>query len=106
MTIDYDEFRRTTWEERVAIFNALSSEKKAELVRSQIAGWLERHRGELSPPQIEFLEEAARWPSADMYEARKPDAVVARAKDMEKRARALLSREQIVDSLTMQWGMT
>ena len=106
MAIEYDEFRRTTWEERIAIFNALSSEAKAELVRSQIAGWLERHRGELSRPQIEILEEAARMPVPELYESPKPDPLVARMKDLERRARALLTAEQCVEALTMQWGMT
>jgi hypothetical protein len=106
MAIDYDEFRRTTWEERIAIFSALSAENKAELFRSQVSGWLQRHAAELQPAQIELLEEAIQIAVPELYISPKPDDLVARMKDFEKRARALLSPAQNIDALTMQWGLT
>lgn len=106
MTIDYDEFRRTTWDERTAIFAALSAEEKAELFRSQAGGWLERHRAELNDAQIAIIEEAIQLAVPALYESEKPDDLVARTKDVERRARAVLTQAQIVDALTMQWGLT
>lgn len=105
MAIDYDEFRSTTWEERVAIFSALTPEGKAELFRSQVSGWLERHRDELTDEQIEFLGEAARAATPEVYSSRSPE-VLGRVDAIDKRAKQLLSREQWIDALTMQWGMT
>ena len=102
--IDYDEFRRTTWEERITIFSALSSEEMAELFRSQVAGWLERHRAELTPPQIEILEEAIGLAVPELYGSSPPAELVARSKDLEKRARALLSFQQCREALTMHWS--
>lgn len=106
MTIDYDDFRRTTWDERVALFSALSPDEKAELVRSQIAGWLHRHRMELTEPQVRILEEAIELTSPAMYGRGKPDPLAARMKDLENRARGVLTHAQVIDALTMQWGMT
>jgi len=106
MLPDYDQFRRTTWEERIAIFSALSPEEKAELFRSQVSGWLDRHRAELTPPQVAILEEAIQLAVPEIYGARKTEQLVMRTKDLETRAAALLTRDQVIDALTMQWGMT
>ena len=106
MAIDYDEFRRTTWDERVAIFSALTADEKAELFRSQVAGWLRRHREELTSPQIDLLEQAIELAVPELYSFPKPDELVSRVTEFEKRARALLTPAQHIDALTMQWGMT
>ena len=104
--IDYDAFRRTTWDERVAVFSALSAEEKAELVRSQIAGWLERHRADLTSAQIAVLEDAIRLVAAEHYTPEGRDAAREQVRDLEFRARAVLTAEQCIDALTMQWGLT
>ena len=106
MKIDYDEFRRTTWHERVTIFNALSPDEKAELFRSQIEGWLERHRAELSDEQIALLEQAAALATPAMYRTPKPEHLVVEMKELERRAMDLLTPAQAIDALTMQWGLT
>jgi hypothetical protein len=105
LAIDYDEFRRTTWEQRVALFAALSPADKAELFRSQVSGWLQRHVPELSPAQIALLEEI-QLAVPQLYTSPKPPDLVERMKDFEGRARALLTPAQHIDALTMQWGMT
>src|SRR5438874_305365 len=106
MAIDYDEFRRTTWEQRLALFTALSAADKAELFQSQVSGWLQRHILELSPAQIELLEEAIQLAVPHLYASPKPPDLMERMKDFERRARALLTPAQHIDALTMQWGMT
>lgn len=106
MAIDYDEFRRTAWEQRLALFNALSAAGKAELFRSQVSGWLQRHILELSLPQVELLEEAVQLAVPELYASPKPPDLMERMKDFESRARALLTPAQHIDALTMQWGIT
>ena len=106
MPIDYDEFRRTTWSERLAIFNALSADGKSELFKSQIAGWLERHAAELSADQVELLKEAMELAVPQLYSSPQPQAIMLRVEDLERRARVLLTPEQQVDALTMHWRMT
>jgi hypothetical protein len=106
VAIGYDEFRRTTWEQRLALFDALSAADKAELFRSQVSGWLERHILELSLPQIELLEEAIQLAVPELYASPKPPGLMERMKDFESRARTLLTPAQYIDALTMQWGMT
>ncbi len=103
MAIDYDEFRNTPWEERIAIFSGLTPEGKSELFRSQVSGWLERHRNELTPEQIEILEEAERLATPEMYAAVKPPELLLQMKDFEQRARVVLG-SHARDALTMEWG--
>lgn len=106
MPIGYDEFRRTTWDERVAIVSALSPRERAELFRSQVSGWMERHLAELNPAQIQILEEAIDLAVPELYISPKPAELVARMKDFENRAHAVLTPEQGLEALTMQWGLT
>ena len=56
MTVDYEHFRGMSWDERLAIFNALAAEEKAALVQTHISRWLAAHRAELTPAQIEIVE--------------------------------------------------
>ena len=106
MPIDYDQFRATTWDERLRIFAALSPEGRSELFRSQVSGWLDRHSAELTAEQIALLHEAMEVAVPELYAFSKPPKVVARFKEFEQRARALLTPEQCLNALTMQWGMT
>ena len=106
MPIPYDVFRSLTWSDRLGVFNVLSAEGKAELVRSQVGGWLDRHRDELTNAQVLLLEEAVQLIVPELYAVVKEPALMTRLNDVERRARELLTPQQAVEALTMQWGMT
>jgi hypothetical protein len=101
--IPYDDFRALTWDQRLRIFNALTPDGKAELVRSQVAGWLERHRDELTDAQITFLGEAVHAIVPELYAAVRDPAVMARFKEFERRAHDVLTPQQHFEALTMEW---
>ncbi|HYC60898.1 MAG TPA: hypothetical protein VEK79_15150 [Thermoanaerobaculia bacterium] len=103
MTIDYQHFRGMGWSDRLAIFNALPATEKAALVQTHISRWLDAHRAELAPAQIEILEANIRVVRAELYEDTVPDELLRAAKQLESRTAALLSREQMREALTMHW---
>lgn len=101
--IDYDSFWATSWAERVALFNAISAEERAELVRTHISQWLSLHRHELTDEQITIVEENTAFISTDLYAFPPDQDLVSRYLDLAKRTAMLLSRDQVRDALTMYW---
>ena len=100
----YEDFRAKSWPERVALFNAMSPEDKAELFRTQVSGWLERYREALTPAQIDVLAEAMTLCEPQLYAQTRVPALEERVKDFHDRAARVLSPAQFVEVLTMQWG--
>ena len=103
MAVDPETFRTKPWPERLTIFNAMSPDEKASLVRGCIASWLAAHRAELSGGQAEMLEEAIAFVTPGLYVADPDPMLLARLRDLETRTAAVLSRAQMRDALTMHW---
>ncbi len=101
--IDYDSFRTKSWAERVSLFNSISAEERAELVRTHISRWLSLHRHELTDEQIAILQENIAFISTDLYAFPRDEDLVSRYLDLAKRTAMLLSRDQARDALTMYW---
>jgi hypothetical protein len=101
--LDYDSFRTKSWSERVSLFNRISAEERAELVRTHIRRWLSLHRHELTDEQIAIVEENIAFIRADLYTLPRDEELVSRYSDLAKRTVMLLSREQARDALTMYW---
>lgn len=101
--IDYDSFRGKTWAERLAVFNAISAEERAELVRTHIARWLRLHRHELTDEQISIVEENIAFIRAELYALPPDEELVRRYLELARRAAMLLSRDQAREALTMYW---
>ena len=101
--IEYDSFRAKSWPERISIFNAISAEERAELVRTHVSRWLSLHRHELTDEQIAIVEENIAYISSALYELPRDEALVSRYLDLAKRTATLLSGEQMRDALTMYW---
>ena len=101
--LDYDSFRTKGWTERVALFNSISAEERAELVRTHISRWLSLHRHELTDEQIAIVEENIAFIRAELYAFPRDEELVSRYLDLAKRTAMLLSRDQARDALTMYW---
>ena len=101
--IDYDSFRAKSWAERVALFNAISAEERAELVRTHISRWLSLHRHELTDEQIKIVEENIAFISTELYAFPQDQDLVRQYVALAKRTAMLLSRDQARDALTMYW---
>ena len=104
MAVNYESFR--TWAERVTLFDAISAEEKAELVRTHIRRWLEANRERLNPAQIEMMEENIAYVKAELYVVPKSDESRNELKALEARTAALFSGDQIRDALTMHWDLS
>lgn len=103
MPVDYDAFRSQSWSERVAIFNSISPEEKADLVRTHISRWLTAHLHELTDAQIGLVEENIAMVTPGLYALAVNEDAKVRMKDLLDRTGALLSREQMREALTMHW---
>ncbi len=103
MPVDYDTFRTTPWAERVTLFNAISAEEKAELVRTHISRWVAAHRQDLTPAQIEMADEWMAVIKAASYELPRTEESMSLLRSLEARTAALFSREQMREALTMHW---
>ena len=101
--IDYDSFRAKSWAERVSLFNAISAEERAELVRTHISRWLSLHRHELTDEQITIVEDNIAFISTDLYALPPDQDLISRYLDLAERTALVLSREQVRDALTMYW---
>jgi len=101
--IDYDSFRAMGWAERVSLFNSVSAEERAELVRIHISRWLNLHRHELTDEQIAIVEENIAFIRTELYTLPRDEDLVSRYADLAKRTAMLLSRDQARDALTMYW---
>ena len=89
MPIDYHTFRKQGWEERLTIFNALSAEEKADLVRTHISLWLQAHREELTAAQIEVVQANIRFVTPELYTHPKREELLNAIKELEFRTATL-----------------
>jgi len=101
--LDYDSFRSMNWSERVSIFNSISAEERAELVRTHISRWLSLNRHELTDAQIAIVEENIAFIRTELYALPRDEDLGSRYLALAKRTALLLSREQTRDALTMYW---
>jgi hypothetical protein len=101
--IDYASFRAKSRTERISLFNVISAEERAELVRAHMSQWLSLHCHELTDEQIEIVEENIAVISADLYAFPRNEDLVSRFVDLAKRTATVLSPDQARDVLTMDW---
>jgi pimeloyl-ACP methyl ester carboxylesterase len=98
--IDYDAFMQTdNIHERMWIFNAMSRENRAEVVRTQIRRWRDANRERLSEAQLALLEEQIQFIHADRFQHPQQDADLARRDELMDRAYGLFRREEL-------WNLT
>lgn len=116
MPVDYFDFRTRPWHDRITLFNTISAEERAQLVRTHVAWWLEAHREELSPEQIIVLEEAIAAIVPELYTV-SPDVdvtappmgrlgdkkAIARVDQLMDRAKSVFTLDQMRQALTMHW---
>ena len=92
--VDYETFWRLETEQaRRATFNQISPENKANLVRTQLQRWAEAKGTSLTPEQAKLVKELIASISPEMYFQPRPEAVVARSKELEARAMTLFGNK-------------
>lgn len=100
-TIEYDGFFLNSVEERIKIFNEISADNRAYLLKTQAERWLAVNRSRLNHQQITVVEEVIQSISPDWYEKRRDSVgVKPEAEALAKKLEAAFSREDVRDLAT------
>jgi hypothetical protein len=99
LTIGYDEFMTHPRQERLRIFNNVSAENCALLIKTHCGRWLTTNRPRLTPEQIAVAEELIPLITPKWYKADNKKKVERETKVLERKLEAVFSREDV-----MQFG--
>ena len=97
--VNYDQFFLKPVEERVEIFNEISAENRAYLVRTQAERWLATNRLRLTDEQIAAVEEMNRSISPELYRECREE-IDPKIEALIKKVEAVLSREDVRELAT------
>jgi hypothetical protein len=100
-TIGYDQFMPQPLQERLRIFNEISAENRALLIKTHVERWLAANRSRLDHEQIAVIDESIRSISPEWYQAQRDEEKVMReAESLREKAEAVLSREDMIQVFT------
>jgi pimeloyl-ACP methyl ester carboxylesterase len=91
--VDYETFMRLDGNRRLMMFNAISAENRADLVRTHFHRWLMANRSTLSAAQIEALEEQLPIIQPGLYQQPKDAELERRSAEMLDRLYSLFPRD-------------
>ena len=100
--VDYDTFMQQDWQGRTRMFNTITPENRAELVRTQMERWLAAIQDRLTSEQLAAMHDCIAFVQPDAYRPETREAYLARAKELEQRAAALFTHEDLRQALTIQ----
>jgi hypothetical protein len=95
--IDYDFIMDGDWSHRIRIFNELTPDEKAELLRVHRRRWLAANQHRLSQHQVAAIAEDIAFVSAALYARPRDASLEAQAKQLEQRAISLFERHDLYD---------
>lgn len=96
--IEYDAFFLSPVEERIKIFQEISAENRASLLKTQAERWLAVNRSRLNSEQIAVVEEIIQSISPDWYRNRRDfDEIDPEAEALVRKLEAVLSRNDVRD---------
>lgn len=99
--VNYDEFMPCSLEERLKIFNEISAENRASLVRTQVERWLDTNHSRLSKAQMDMIDEIIKFITPDKYEfGRDHEIVEQETTKFFKRVEQLFSKDEMKQFLT------
>jgi hypothetical protein len=99
--VTYDEFMIKPVGERIGIFNQVSPENRADLVRTHLSRWLERNADRLSDEQKEVMDENLGFITPDRYRGVISADDQASARALEERTAKVFSRDEARQALTL-----
>lgn len=100
-TVSYDQFMPQPRERRIRIFNEISAENRALLIKTHVERWLAANRPRLTSEQVAVLEEIGRCISPEWYrEGRDYENVRREVEGLRERAEAVLPIEDVVQILS------
>lgn len=99
--LTYDEFMVNSLGERIRLFNQVTAENRANLVRAHLTRWLARHAARLTPEQLAVLQEALTAITPAWYRSRRRIDHLAAIRALEEKMARVLSREDMGQALTL-----
>jgi hypothetical protein len=101
-TVGYDQFMPRPLEERLRLFNEVSAENRALLIKTHVERWLAANRPRLTREQIAMVEELSRAISPEWYDwtGRDFEKVAQEAEALRKKAAAVFSREDVMQIMS------
>ena len=99
--IDYDTFWTMDLQGRLRAFNEATPENRAALVREHLTRWMDANRARLSTEQLKVLGENLAAITPDFYRVPQRPEVMERAKALEAKTAAVMSRDDIGASMTL-----
>jgi len=100
-TIGYDVFFLSPVKERIRIFNEISAENRAFLLKTQAERWLATNRSRLTNEQVVVVEEVIQLISPEWYEKTCDfEEIKPEAEALARKLEAVLSRDDVRDLAT------
>lgn len=99
--IGYDHFMPQPLHERIRIFNEISAENRALLIKTHVERWLTANRARLSGEQISVVEEMIPCITPEWYQAeRDTEKVHQEVEALRQKAEAVFLREDVMQILS------
>jgi hypothetical protein len=100
-TVEYDAFCGLPVERKLRVFNEISPENRAALVRTQIQRWLDKNRSRLTAEQVKVMEDNIAFVRADLYKLPRRPEDLEKAKELEQRTLSLMAKDDMAQALTI-----
>jgi hypothetical protein len=101
ITIGYDEFMVKPVSDRIEVFNEISPENRAMLVRTHLDRWIRQNRARLTAEQLAAMEANLAFITADKYRTPRQAGLEAERQKLEETNARLFSHEEMRQALTI-----
>lgn len=103
ITIGYDEFMPQPFKDRHKIFNEISAENRAFLMRTHVERWLAANRSQINSEQIAFLEKVISQIRTELYEEDRNQAEVEREGEaVSREIETIFSKDEMRQIVTLR----
>ncbi len=97
----YDEFMPHPLQERIRIFNEISADNRALLMKTHVERWLAANRPRLNDEQVAVVEEILRFITPESYRAEGDrEKAEQEAEALREKAASVFSREDVVQIMS------
>ncbi len=101
LTISYDQFMPLLLQERIRLFNEVSAENRALLIKTHVERWLATNHLRLTHEQVTVIDEIIRSISPESYQAERDfEKVMQEAEKLREKAEAVFSREDVIQIMS------
>jgi hypothetical protein len=100
-TITYDQFMPQPLQERIRIFDEISAENCAQLIKTHVERWLAANRPRLTHEQTVVVEEIIHSISSEWYKRERDfERAAQEVEALRKKAEAVFSREDVMQIMS------